>query len=129
MAKKRNSKNKKTLRKSRVYTKDPLRSFLGLDVPNYPQYRLQEISAGGMGPYQKPKAKKGYFLAPNNPSPTPTKPVDLYQAPKTVVVTSDRSICSRRQARKEVIHAFNHAGKAGQKKQVRTATSNIHCKG
>lgn len=132
MAKKRNSKKQKTYQKSRARTRDPLRSFLGLDVPHY---RLNEIRGQPYSPYEKPKARKerimGRLVEPNNQTiPTiQNKPVNLFQALKTVKLPMDRNICVQRQQRKEVIHALNHAGKSGQKKQVRTATSNIHCKG
>ena len=131
MAKKRNSKKQNTFRKSRhdnVRTKDPLRSFLG--IKDVPLYRLNEIRGQPYSPFEKPKAIKSRWLEPSNPPTPPQKPVNLYQATKTVQFKDTaKSVCSRRQQRKEVIHAFKHAGKAGQKPQVRTLTSNIFCKG
>ena len=130
MAKKRNSRKHSTPKKSRhdyVRTKDPLRSFLGLDVPHI---RLTELSSQPYSPYEKPQAIKGRFLSPSNPPTLSNKPVNLYQATQTALKQDIApSVCSRRQQRKEVMHAFNHAGKAGQKKQQRTLTSNIQCKG
>lgn len=129
MAKRRNKKRTyQTSRKSRVYTRDPLRSFLGLDLPR----STFELSSSYQSPPVKPKAPtKGRLVSTSNQTTptTPIKPVNLFQANNTVKVSLARDICTQRQQRKEVIHAFNHAGKSGQKKQVRTPTSNLHCKG
>lgn len=130
MAKKRNKNHNKTYktRVNPIHARDPLRSFLGLDVPTS---RYVVSSSPSYSP-SKPKAGKGQLLySPSNPPTPTTKPVNLYQAtaPSHNVIRAVQTVCSRRQARKEVMHAFNHAGKAGQKKPVRTPNSNIQCKG
>lgn len=134
MAKKRKSrttKNQKTYKSTRVYPDnaraDPLRSFLRLDV--VPHYRLNEVRGQPYSPYEKPKAIRARWLEPSNHPTLQNQPVDLYKANKTVPQVIASTVCSRRQRRKEVIHAFNHAGKAGQKKPVRNLTSTISCKG
>lgn len=125
MAKKSRKKNRSNHSKSRRQTRaDPLRSFLGLKVPDYTPYTMTTPS---YAPAPRTE-RKGRFLPPNNPTTSKT-PVDLYKATKTTVLKTPLDICSKRSQRKQIIHAFNHAGKTGQKPQQRTPASNFHCKG
>lgn len=128
MARKKRSRNNNTYsRKSRVYTRvDPLRSFFGMDVSR-PRF---ELSSPNYSPSRKtePQAPKKRRMAPKQP-PTPTPTQTFLHTPSQVINNPVSTVCSRRKSRKEVIHAFNHAGKAGQKPQKRNATSNISCKG
>lgn len=126
MAKKSRKTNRTSPRKSRHQTRhpDPLRSFLGIKVPDYTPYAMTTPS---YAPAPRTE-RKGRFLSPNTQNTLKT-PVDLYKSTKTTVLKAPLDICAKRSQRKQIIHAFNHAGKTGQKPQKRTPTSNIQCKG
>ena len=131
MAKRNKSKGSKP-HKTRVHPIDAranaLRSFLGLTPsPNLASDRRTTYSPD---------------YIPSTPTSTVEAPVRVVFGPETqssasrsishiapAPVRPQKTICARRQERKEVIHAFNHAGKAGQKAPKRTPNSNIHCKG
>lgn len=131
MAKRNKSKGSKS-HKTRVHPIDAranaLRSFLGLTPgPNLASDRRTIYSPD---------------YTYSTPTPAVESPVRVVFGPETqsrasrsilhiapASVRPQKTICARRQERKEVIHAFNHAGKAGQKAPVRTPNSNIHCKG
>lgn len=130
MAKKKRSKGSKS-NQTRVHPIDAranaLRSFLGLTpAPNLIDTRRVPYSPAPI-PSRTVEAPTRLFMGRKIVS-DPVTPSTSPYLKTTPVVRPEKTICSRRQSRKEVIHAFNHAGKAGQKKPVRTETSNIHCK-
>ncbi len=51
-----------------------------------------------------------------------TKAIVAFKAPQKVL------ICARRQIRKEVLHAYNKAGKTGQRRPRRNEYSNVSCR-
>lgn len=81
-----------------VAAQRPARSF------SHPRHRLVAASVPQNRPYQRM-----------------TAPV-AFQAPRRVLV------CVRRRIRKQVIHAFGHAGRTGQKRPRRNEYSTINCK-
>lgn len=129
----RRSKNRHTT-KTRVHPIDAranaLRSFLGMPPQaNLIETRRQPYAPAPALPRKAQKAARSLLAAhlSKKNQPTPDRPAVNLQY--NLVIRPQQTVCSRRQARKEVIHAFNHAGKSGQKKPVRTATSTIICKG
>lgn len=58
---------------------------------------------------------------------TTPSPLELYQAGFAAPDIQRATICAKRAARKEILHAFNKTGKVGQKKPRRSPNSDIHC--
>lgn len=132
MAKKKRSKGSNS-QQTRVHPIDAranaLRSFLGItSSPNLIDTRRVPYSPTPITTRNEEAPPARLFAERNAPSST-TKPTSYLHTSTKVVLRPEKTICSRRQDRKEVIHAFNKAGQAGQKPPVRNATSNIHCKG
>ena len=130
---KRSTKGSKT-KQTRVHPIDAranaLRSSLGLTPgPNLASDRRQPYSPDYTSYIPTPTPEASVQVVFGSPAETKrASKVHPHIAP-VPVVRPEKTICSRRQERKEVIHAFNHSGKAGQKTPVRTPNSNIHCKG
>lgn len=132
MAKRRSNKTKN--RQSRVphavTRANDLRSALGLKIDR------SFVESRRHSPFvtetkTQPQTRRTTYVI-QNPAVVPSGKAYVPVNPKRLVhelPPQTLNICASRQARKEVLHAFNQTGKAGQKPQVRTPSSNIHCKG